>query len=260
MRKLTKGLLVAGIVSLPAMLGMSSAQATDSAAPYTVSTNVAVVSDYYFRGLTQTWHEPALQGGLDVNFDSGWYAGTWLSNVSGNQYAGGSLEWDYYGGYNGKINNDWSWTAGLYGYYYPGANNDKSTPPGASKNYNTLEWNAGISYKWVSLKYSRTTTDSFGVENTQGSSYLDLSADIPLPNDFSLGLHAGRTDVANSASADYNDYKVSVDRSFHGGWDASLAYVKATNSQTYDNTASLANSDTTDLGKGKLIVSVSRSF
>ena len=64
------------------------------------------VTDYYFRGLTQTWGGPAIQGGFDVSHTSGLYAGFWASNVSGNQYAGGSLETDWYGGYNYKLGED----------------------------------------------------------------------------------------------------------------------------------------------------------
>ena len=85
--------------------------------PYSLSANVFLVSDYYFRGITQTWGKPAIQGGFDFVHDSGIYLGTWASNVSGNQFAGGSLEWDFYGGYKNKINDDFTLGAGLYYYY-----------------------------------------------------------------------------------------------------------------------------------------------
>lgn len=58
--------------------------------PYTLTANVSLVSDYTFRGLTQMWHQPAIQGGFDFVHSSGFYAGTWASNVSGNQFAGGN--------------------------------------------------------------------------------------------------------------------------------------------------------------------------
>src|SRR5215468_8496898 len=49
--------------------------------PYTLSANVFLVSDYFFRGLTQTWRKPAIQGGADFVHDKGIYLGTWASNV-----------------------------------------------------------------------------------------------------------------------------------------------------------------------------------
>ena len=85
-------------------------------ASYALTANVFLVSDYFFRGITQTWGEPAIRGGADFVHDSGFYVGTWASNVSGNQFAGGSIEWDFYGGYNYKINDDFSAGAGLYYY------------------------------------------------------------------------------------------------------------------------------------------------
>ena len=87
-------------------------------------------------------------------------------------------------------------------------------PPVADQTYNTEEVNAGVSWKWVSLKLSSTISDFFGANTktgytsgSSGSTYLDLTANVPLPNDFTLLLHAGRQDVktklatANSPAA-----------------------------------------------------------
>ena len=280
MRKISKSLILAGITTFSLFSVAGTASAEEAAAPaYTLTSNVSLVSDYYFRGLTQTWHKPALQGGVDYAHSKGWYAGVWASSVSGNQYIGGSLELDYYGGYNGKINDDVSWTAGLYGYYYPGANFNKSSGPNAStadQKFNNLEWNVGVSYKWLSAKYSRSFTDYFGANtktgftsDTKGSSYIDLSANIPLMDDLALGLHVGHTDfkaklstalASGADNPDYTDYKIGLTKTFKDGWNVGIAYAKSNNSSYYDKTGSLANTDTANLGDGRFILSAGRSF
>ena len=73
--------------------------------------------------MTQTWGRPAIQGGADFVHDSGLCVETWASNVSGNQYAGGSMESDLYGGYSYQISDDFTVGARLYYYCYPGTNN-----------------------------------------------------------------------------------------------------------------------------------------
>ena len=274
MRIIAKALVIAGITTFAGLTG--SAIAAD-APVHTFTSNVSLVSDYYFRGLSQTWHAPALQGGVDYAHANGWYAGLWASNISGNQYAGGSLEVDYYGGYNGKFNDDWGWTAGVYGYYYPGANANKIAGSTVNQSYNTLEWNAGVSYKWVSFKVSTTFGDAFGASkangytsDTSGSTYMDLTANIPLADDLTLGLHVGQTDVKANLSAplasgatnpDYTDYKIGLTKTFNGGWNIGLAYAESSNSKYYNGTTSLNNaSEKRDLGEGTFILSAGRSF
>lgn len=269
-------------VVLPAMAATAygeEAPAAAAASPYTLTANVYGVTDYYFRGITQTWHKPAIQGGADFVHSSGWYAGVWGSNVSANQYPGGSLEFDYYGGYNGKFNDDWGWTVGGHGYVYPGADFNKNfkataATPGAS--FNTFEWNAGLSYKWLSVKYSRVTTDWFGVNtnsgydsNSKGSNYLEFNAAYEFIPSWTANLHAAHTNVNTTLggkSLDYNDYLIGVTKSFAGGWAASLAYAKAAYKDASvwkpaGGYTSFANTDTiSDPGEGKVILSAGRIF
>ncbi len=81
---------VAAVVAFPAVQAQSA---------HTLSGNVTLVGDYRFRGLSQTYTQPAIQGGVDYASTIGAYAGAWGSNVSGNQFLnGGSLELDLYGG------------------------------------------------------------------------------------------------------------------------------------------------------------------
>ena len=88
----------------------------------TVSGNVALASDYVFRGISQTNTEPAVQGGFDVAADI-FYAGVWASNLSG--YLASNYELDLYAGVKptlGPVSLD----LGLVGYFYPGANDSGS--------------------------------------------------------------------------------------------------------------------------------------
>ncbi|MGC2165225.1 MAG: TorF family putative porin, partial [Gallionella sp.] len=85
----------------------------EDASPHTFTGNVGFTTDYTFRGISQNYRSPAVQGGFDYAHSSGFYAGTWASNVSGNQYTNTSMEWDWYAGYNGKVNDDLAYNVGL---------------------------------------------------------------------------------------------------------------------------------------------------
>lgn len=80
---------------------MVTLQMTSSLVSADVSTNIAVVSNYLFRGVTQTDGSPAVQGGIDFEHASGFYAGTWASNVDfGDEI---SYELDLYAGFAGSM-------------------------------------------------------------------------------------------------------------------------------------------------------------
>jgi uncharacterized protein (TIGR02001 family) len=277
---------VASVCLLSAGTVMADAAPAAPASPWTITTNVYGVSDYYFRGMTQTWHKPAIQGGADFVHSSGWYAGVWGSNVSNNSYPGGSgLEFDYYGGYNGKINDDWGWTAGGHGYYYPGAELNKTASTLVSGDtFNSFEANVGLSYKFMSVKYSYFLTDWFGLnknfksagvpeftDDSKGTSYLEFNLAYEFMPTYTVNFHAAHTDVQTKTTAvfgianldpSYDDYLIGVTKTFDGGWVGSLAYAKSNyKDKAYWNpTISFANADTVDMGEGRVILSVGRVF
>jgi len=251
--------------------------AEDAPAPYTLTANVSLVSDYYFRGLTQTWGQPAVQGGFDFAHSSGFYVGTWASNVSGNQFPGGSLEWDFYGGYNYKLNDDVTLGAGLLYYYYPGASYKKAAAGGAHEDFDTLEGNLSASWKFLSFKWSYAFTDYFGAndktgyqDSTDGTMYFDLTATYPLAvwEGLSLVAHVGYTLYSEKLSTpingeddpSYYDWKIGVTKTWTGGWNAGLFYVGASNDDIWNDVGSLANSSRRDLNKDTVIVQLGRSF
>lgn len=155
--------------------------------PHTLTGNIGFFSQYIFRGLTQTNREPALQGGLDYTHASGFYLGTWASNISwlrdGAAYsAGGSLEWDFYGGVKGSFGkSDFTWDVGTLYYWYPGDANVGANP--LNIRANTWEIYGALGWKWLSAKLSYSVDDkTFGVRDSSGTWYLDLSANVPIPN------------------------------------------------------------------------------
>ncbi|MDB5904885.1 MAG: hypothetical protein JWM26_3763 [Betaproteobacteria bacterium] len=233
----TAGLLPAiTFAQQPATPGTSpgSSTATTPAEPAPAPTpehsftgNVGLFSQYIFRGLTQTDRDPALQGGFDYAHSSGFYAGTWASNISwlkenfsaapaaiaGTYNRGGSLEWDFYGGYKGTVG-DFGYDLGTLYYWYPGKINpavQAVTPTIGVPKADTWELYGAASWKWLSAKLSYSLMDkTFGVKDTRGTMYLDLTANVPLGDfmkeltGFTVNAHWGYqkyrgTDARNNA-------------------------------------------------------------
>lgn len=87
----------------------------------TVTGSVALVSDYRFRGVSQSDKEMAIQGGLTATHESGLYAGVWASNLAGwGQFGGANMELDLIGGYSAEISSGVTVDVGLTWYMYPG--------------------------------------------------------------------------------------------------------------------------------------------
>jgi uncharacterized protein (TIGR02001 family) len=229
-----------------------------------VTGNVAIVSDYMFRGLTQTWGHPAIQGGADYTSASGFAAGTWASSVSDRSYAGGSMELDLYASFGQPINDDWSWRVGVYGYVYPGANLDQSSGY-QRRSFNTVEANAALTWRQFTLKYNHALTDYFGADreqgydgNTRGTGYLQLDAALPLADAWSLALHAGHTHYTASLAVptaygvrdvSYSDYSATLKYALSEHWSVSAGATYADNGRYYRHVSSYTNvADTRDVG------------
>lgn len=104
-----------------------AAQAKEESAPsaITVSGSATVASDYRFRGVSQSDEDMAIQGGLSVSHASGFYVGTWASNLSGwGTFGGSNMELDLIAGYKGKLSDNAMLDVGLTWYMYPGGADD----------------------------------------------------------------------------------------------------------------------------------------
>jgi hypothetical protein len=87
----------------------------------TVSGAAAIVSDYRFRGVSQSDREMAVQGGVIVAHASGLYAGTWASSLAGwGTFGGANMELDLIGGYKARLADTATLDVGLTWYMYPG--------------------------------------------------------------------------------------------------------------------------------------------
>jgi uncharacterized protein (TIGR02001 family) len=189
------------------------------ASPHTFTGNVAVVSDYRFRGISQTFKRPAIQGGFDYSHSSGFYVGNWNSSVSGVQYNNGAgLEMDLYGGYKHELMKDLTADIGVLYYLYPGAKVGNT-----GERYTNGEIYVGATYKWFSAKLNYGITDFFGLNsttaavpngNSKGSAYLDLAANYEILEKTTLNLHVGHQWVRHYGAFNYTDYKVGIARDF----------------------------------------------
>jgi uncharacterized protein (TIGR02001 family) len=226
---------------------MEFAQAEEAKPDNEISYNAALTTDYRYRGLSQSRLDPALQGGADfVNNPTGLYVGTWLSTIKWTKDLGGdgNIEWDIYGGKKGQITEAVSYDIGGLYYFYP----SNSLPVNA----NTFEIYGQLGAGPAYIKYSHATSNLFGTDDSRGSGYLDIGANIEVAAGVRLNLHAGHQKVAHNSQYSYNDYKVGLTHDF-GFATVALAVIKA-------NTSSYLSPSGRNLGKTGLVLSASKTF
>ncbi|MCK4744432.1 MAG: TorF family putative porin [Sulfuriflexus sp.] len=202
--------LAAAVLMTASPLAISTA-----AAEVTFSGNVALTTDYVYRGISQTDEGAAIQGGFDLEHDSGFYAGVWASNLDFGDDA--DIEIDYYAGIGGEFSNKIGWDVGAIYYSYPDSDAADDGDYDFTEVYGSLSYDFGPAAVTGGLAYS---SDFFG--STGDSLYTSIDVDVPLPNDFSLGLHYGNQDIDDVD--DYNDWKIGVSKSY-GGFDFALDYT-----------------------------------
>ena len=202
---------------------LSAGLLTAGSASAEVSGSVAVVSDYLFRGVTQTSEKPALQGGVTWTHDSGFYAGGWGSSISwlsdADPDVSSQVELDMFAGYTGKFGqSEFGYDVGLNYYGYPG------DYPAGFNDTDTLELYFGLSWKFLSARYWYATTDLFGIPGSDGSTNLDLGAGREFAPGWKGTLGWGKQWVKGVPDADYTFWKLGVDKSFESGFGIGVAY------------------------------------
>lgn len=260
MKKSLIALALVGAFAAPVMAEEAPASA------HTVTGNVGVVSDYVFRGISQSQHKPALQGGFDYSHASGLYAGFWGSNVNWVRETGyktdNSLEMDFYAGYKGGFATDFSYDVGVLQYYYPG----DTQSAGGFKNTNSTEVYASIGWKFITLKYNHTVSSYlFGWEGTgyddqktKNSGYLDLSANYDLGNGWGVNGHVGHQTIKHNSGASYTDWKLGVTKDVGFGV-VGLAYTD-TNAEGCGKDSQSYCWNGKDVGQARGVVSFSKTF
>ena len=243
-RKMTQSMVLAVL----AFSGAAFAQTKAPEPDYTFSYNVGAVSDYRYRGISQSRLKPALQGGIDFAHKSGFYLGTWASTIKWIKDAGGdaSVEVDLYGGYKGSLR-DFGYDVGVLRYQYP--SHDLAVSP------NTTEIYGAGTFGPVTLKYSHAVTNIFGFADSKNSYYLDGSATFDLGGGFSVVPHVGYQKVKNTGAASYTDYSVTLAKDFGNGLSATAAVVSTdADNRVYRTPAGKFT------GKTGLVVGVKYSF
>lgn len=205
--------VIAGAIAAP-----SVATAEDG-----LSANVGMVTDYRFRGISQTDESFAIQGGFDYAHDSGFYAGIWASNVDFQVQTvdDASAEVDLYAGFASDFSNGIGYDVGVLTYQYPNAD--------GSLDYDFTEVYGSLSYKWTealeTTAYLAYTSDYFG--GSDDATYFSVALGYDLGDDWTVGGSVGHQQVEENATwgtPDWNDYKAYVGKSYKG-FDFELALV-----------------------------------
>ena len=210
---LKKNILLAALVLAPLAGFTTPVQAE-------ISANVALVTDYRFRGISQSNKNPALQGGFDYAFENGIYVGTWGSTVDFDSTGdfNGSLELDFYGGWSTGFGENSSIDLGYIYYGYPGDDN------GLDGDYSEIY----VNYGWRDLTLGAAYSwDYYG--SSGDFLYLKADYDWSFAEDWTLSLHVGYNDFdedvfLSSDKGHYTDYSVGVSWSVVGV-DLGLSWV-----------------------------------
>jgi uncharacterized protein (TIGR02001 family) len=224
--------------------------AADEPAPADpLSFNVGVVSEYRYRGISQSRLKPALQGGIDYAAPSGFYVGTWASTIKWIKDAGGDseVEVDVYGGYKTEISPGLTLDVGALQYLYP---SNKLNPSA-----NTLELYGALTFGPVTAKYSHGTTNLFGFANSKNSSYFDLTANFDLGDGMTLTPHVGHQTVKHNAAASYTDFSLTLAKDFSG-----LLLSGSVIGTDADKTAYASPVNGKFMGKTMLVVGLKKTF
>lgn len=219
-----RGVLAATLLAGTALAATPAfADEADAPAGITVSGNVALTSDYRFRGISQTDGNPAIQGGITVAHESGFYVGGWASSL---EFAGtnvlGGQEIDAFGGWSGEVTPGVTLDAGLLYYIYPGAasglDSDYFEPYASiSGDIGPAKVKVGAAYAWEQ--------NALGDEDNL---YVYSNVDIGVPNTpLTVSGHVGYTDgiLAISGDGDTFDWSVGASASLFGPLSVSVSYV-----------------------------------
>jgi uncharacterized protein (TIGR02001 family) len=231
-------------------MAQTAAPAAPAAPESTMAYNVGAVSEYRYRGISQSRLNAAMQGGFDYTDKSGFYVGAWASSIQWIKDAGGNanVELDFYGGYKGAVG-DVAYDLGYLRYEYP---SNKLKP-----NANTDEFYGAVTVGVFTAKYSHAVSNLFGFSGSKNSGYLDLSAAYDLGNGYSLTPHVGRQNVSGKGNGiySYTDYAMTLGKDLGNGLSASAALIG-----TDAKKGAYVSPSNKDLGNSNLVVGLKYTF
>ena len=220
--------------------GATTADDGDTAPPSTiiVSGSASFVSDYRFRGVSQSDKDLAVQAGITVSHESGFYVGAWGSNLAGwGTFGGSNVELDLIGGFKTPVGGGGTLDVGLTWYMYPGgADKTDFAEPYAklSGTIGPLGLTAGVAYapeqQALGRWYFTGADAAAGVYNDPGDKednlYLwgDFAAGVPT-TPFTLKAHIGHSNgnrglgpnaTSVTPTGSYWDYSIGAEATYKG--------------------------------------------
>jgi uncharacterized protein (TIGR02001 family) len=221
------------------------------------SSTWTLISDYDFRGISQSATDPAIQPSIDFAMDNGWYIGAWASNVDFGDDT--DYEVDFYTGFSGGEEDGLGWDVGLVYYTY--------YPDDADINYPEIY--AALTYDWFEGKvwYSNDYVNS-----GESAFYTEANGTFPLAEtNFSILAHIGysfgdawdlladdtnagileETGVDPGFDGEYLDYSIGVGYTA-GNFEFALKWV--------DTDGDIEVTDDVSNNEGRVIFSVETTF
>jgi len=201
---------VVAVFSLPVLPSLAHAE---------LAFNLGAVTDYRFRGISQTRLEPAVQGGLDFSAGS-FYAGAWASNIQWIKDLGGDggVELDLYAGIARELASGLAYDVGLLTYRYP----SNKLEPSAD----TTELYGSLAFGGFKVKVSHALTDTFGNSHSKHSFYLEAGTSFDLAG-ISIAPHLGHQKINGPFGpvATYTDVSLTASKEVGSGLTLSLSLV-----------------------------------
>ncbi len=202
--------LTAAVLALAAATP-ALAQDEESSA-FTVTGSVGLVSDYRFRGVSQSDKEMAIQGGITINHESGFYAGFWGSNIDFNDgfFSGkeaAELELDLFVGYGFELDENTKLDLNFTYYAYPGSYD--------AYDYDFWEIIVGLSHDFgvasVGIK-GAYTPDTFGAD--EEAFWLGGNLTVPVTDWLSISGNVGEQWF--EFGDDYTHYDIGLTATYEG--------------------------------------------
>jgi uncharacterized protein (TIGR02001 family) len=211
--------LMAATILAGAALTATPAMAQDELG-VSISGNAAIVTEYRFRGIGLSGGDPAVQGGIDVETDVGFYVGVWGSSIDGGPLYG-EMEFDIYAGFAGEFAEGIGFDVGALYYAYPA--NDFG-PADYWELYASVSPTVGPAELTLGVAYSPDQDSLGGFDNLYV--YGDVGIGIP-DTPISIWGHVGYTDgfLTFTTSGDALDYGVGADLAIGEKLSIGIAYI-----------------------------------
>jgi uncharacterized protein (TIGR02001 family) len=252
MRKLPASLFLASFIAVPFAALAADPEPTPE---HTLATKVSIYSEYEFRGISQTSEKPAVQLNVDYTHKSGFYLGTFLTNIKWlkdtadvNGFSTkANIEWDIFGGYRFEPIKDVTVDVGYLRYEYPRSKEFNPKP-------NTDEVYLGATWGPLNAKYSYAFSDAFGFVDSKGSDFIEANLAYPITEKITITGHVGHQRYKKNEAFSYTVYKLGAVYDFGGGFNVG-AYYKGTDAE-----GALYTYKGKDWSKDRLVAFASYSF